>query len=626
MIKDVRKVKIIVPKEKKDELLLTLQKEEIVMLPMHGDNGIVDLSFEEEIISRSTNALKKLGSYIKKNRKFFQHETVKYEDFIIDSNVRINMLEEIENKFDELNFLSSENKEEEKLIKHVEAYKDLNYSTKELFDSLYVTFLFGYVPESRWEFFKSYTEKDDVSFFEYETNELGHNILIVLDNESLDKKQVQIKRFGFVEYEMPVLDESIKNYIENKSKIINDNINKISETEDFLAKSNNYELEIKILADQMHAEAKRKLIIYKEDSKDITFEGWISTENAQTLQRVVKKVTLEYQLEFDEPQEFDDVPTLLDNPKLVKPFESITSMYSVPNYHEVDPNPVMSFWYWAIFGTLIGDVGYGVLMLILFGLFLKFKKPKGEFADLVKIMFLSAIPAILSGLAFSSFFGVSLGYKPLISPLNEPLTMLFFSLGVGVLHLISGLVLKVVNSFKRKDYLDGLSKGMSWILILLGASIFAINMGLKISNVLQTVGIVIIVLGVIVMYICTGLQHKSIFGKLFGGLSGLFGITSYLSDILSYSRILALVLSTSIIATTMNLLAGLIQGSVVGFLLSIVVYIVGHIFTLVMGLLSAYVHTGRLQYLEFFGKFYEGGGYLFEPLSFDTKYINEVIK
>lgn len=627
MIKKVRKVRIIVPKEKKEELLINLQREELVMLPMHENNGFVDVSYEEEIISRTTNAIKKLSAHNKKNRKFFQYDTVKFDEFISNSESKVAVLGEIENKFDRLNFLESEIKENERLIKEVSAFKNLKYTTKQLSESKYVTFLFGYVPLQRWDFFQSYCQKDNCLYFEFEENELGKNILVVLDNDLVDKQQNQLKRFGFVNLELPILDRSIKDYMESLTKFHETTLTNITNIKKELSEDNKSELELKILADQMQTQITRKLIKYKEDSKDVIFDAWISAEKEEQLQAVVKEVTLEYQLEFEEPTSFDNTPTLLQNNKFVQPFESITNMYAAPSYTEVDPNPLMSIWYWIIFGLVMGDVGYGSLMFILFGLILKFKKPKGDFGDLVKIMFLSSIPAILSGFVFSSAFGASLGYKPLLDPLDDPIKMLIFSLGIGVLHLSSGLIMKIINSFKQKRYYEGLASGLSWLLILLGGSLFAINMGLKLTtSALKITSIVIVILGFATMYIFTGLQKKSIFGKLFGGLSGITDITNYLSDILSYSRILALVLSTSIIGFTMNLLAGLIQGSVIGFILSIFVYIIGHIFNLAMGLLSAYVHTGRLQYLEFYGKFYEGGGYLFEPLKFETKYINEIVK
>ncbi|VEU80138.1 V-type ATP synthase subunit I [Haploplasma axanthum] len=638
MIKSVRKVKIIVPKESKEELLMTLQKEAIVMLPKHDENsGVIDVSNEDEVISRTNNALKKLGSYRKKNRKFFQYSTVKYENFVGGVNERLDLLNSIEEKFDQYNFLTSENKEEQKLINEVYPFKDLEYTTKELEDSLYVSFHLGYVPENRWDFFRDYSNRAGVSYVTYGTSELGHHILVYLDNDEEDKEINQLERFGFVLQELPILEEKFSQYIKKKQTIINNNNTKINEITTYFTNSTEEDNELKILADQMIAQKSRRLVIYKENDKDVIFDGWISDEFAGSLQAIVKKVTLLYQLEFQEPTEYDYVPTLLKNNKFVTPFESITNTYSVPNYREIDPNPVMSIWYWIIFGLMIGDVGYGLMMLLVFGLFTKYKKPKGEFGQLVKIFFYSGITSIIAGILYGSFFGVDFNLfgiignifgqnwnSVLLDPINETMTMLIFSIGLGVLHLITALVMKVILSVKQKDVITGIADGLSWIFILLGVSMFA---AASILSLLKTIGIVFLIIGIVVLIVFKGLKKKGILGKIFGGFGGLFGVTSYLSDLLSYSRILALALSSGIIAYTMNLLAGLVNGNgsnFIGIIISIPIYIGGHLFNFAMGLLSAYVHSSRLQYLEFYNKFYEGGGYLFEPLKFNTKYINEI--
>lgn len=636
MIKPVRKVKIIVPKNKKEELLLTLQKEEIVMLPKIKENGVVDTKYEEEVISRVENALKKLSSYKLKARKFFKYETVDYNEFVGGLEERVNLLSEVENKFDSLNFLRNEIKEEEKLISDVIGFKDLKYPTKILNNTRYVSIHYGYVPEKRKDFFNEYCLRDDINYVSYELIDIGYPVLIYLDKDLEDKKMNQLKRFGFNEYYLPELDITISDYIKEKQKLINKNNKKINEIEKSFDEK--IERNLKVLADQINAQKDRKEIIYKEDDSDIIFEGWISDLRAGQLQGIVRKITLEYQLEFEEPNEHDEVPTLIKNNKFVTPFESITNTYAIPNYKELDPNPVMSFWYWLIFGIMMGDIGYGLLMVIAFGLYNKFKKPKGSFGQLTKILFYSGFSTMFFGVIFGSLFGADFNLlkiignlfgqnwnSSLLDPVNDPMSMLIFSIALGVVHLISGLVMRVVLSFRRKDYVDAISKGLSWILILTGLALFAANMGLKLeTNILQTIAIVLIALGVLSIIVVGGLKKSGVFGKVFGGIGGLYSITNYLSDLLSYSRILALALSSGIIAYTMNLLAGLIQTGVIGYLLSFVVYIIGHTFNFAIGLLSAYVHDGRLQYLEFFGKFYEGGGYLFEPLRFNTKYMNEI--
>ena len=280
---------------------------------------------------------------------------------------------------------------------------------------------------------------------------------------------------------------------------------------------------------------------------------------------------------------------------------------------------------------MMGDIGYGLVMVVGFGLFIKLKKPKGSFSQLVHVLFYSGFTAMITGVIFGSFFGASVPILELVGLksydiISNPMPMLIFSIGLGVLHLVSALVMKVILSVKQKDILSGLADGVSWISILVGGSFFAASMFDIGGKAFQIIGLVLVGIGVLLILTLAGREKKGIFSKVTSGLGGIYNSTSYLSDLLSYSRILALSLSSAVIAFTMNLLASLVQGSFIGIIFSILIYIVGHTFNFAMGLLSAYVHDSRLQYIEFFGKFYEGGGVMYEPLSLKTKYINEITK
>lgn len=634
MIKPVRKVKVIVPKDKKEELLITLQKENTIMFDKYTDSNIVDVEYEEEIISRTNSIINKLGEYKKKNRKFFRYNTVNYDEFIKDPKERIELLEKTEKLLDDLYFLNSENEEEKNALKQVKPYKDLKYSTKELSELSYISVHMGYVPEARYEFFKDYASRQNQYYFVFKQTELGIHVLIYLDKDIAKEELNKLERFGFVEEKLPIIEETLKTYISNKQNIIDDNNKKIQEITKSLSNiADNSELELEILNDQMLSQIERKLVKYSKTDNDYIFFGWISEEKVETLQPVVRKVTLEYQIEFEEPTKFDNVPTLLSNNKFVEPFESITNTYSVPNYREIDPNPIMSFWYFMLFGLMVGDIGYGLIMITIFGLFLKLKKPKGEMGSLVKVLFYTGFSTMIAGFVYGSLFGINIiptigkilgtGWtEPLLSPMNDPITMLIFSVGFGAVHIMSGLVMKIILSIKQKDILTGLSEGLSWLLIILGIAFVAI--GLVASSIFTTIGIILLALGILAMFVFGGMKKNSVLGKIFGGISGLFGITEYLNHLLSYSRVLALALSSAVIAFTFNTLAGLLQGNIIGILFSVIVYIIGHVFNFLVSLLSAYVHGNRLQYLEFYGKFYQGGGYIFTPLGFKLQYINEI--
>jgi V/A-type H+-transporting ATPase subunit I len=276
----------------------------------------------------------------------------------------------------------------------------------------------------------------------------------------------------------------------------------------------------------------------------------------------------------------------------------------------------MSIWYWLIFGMMMGDVGYGVVMVVLFALMIKKMRPKGNALRLFRVLMYSGVSTILWGILFGSYFGVS--WNPiLMSPMEKPLDMLILSIVIGACHIISGLLVKAYRNFRDKQYLAIFVDQFSWIFILIGVGLFFLPWGKSIGLWLAIGGA-----GLIVLF--AGRKNKNVLARIGSGLYSLYGITGYLGDILSYARILALMLSSSVIAMVMNMLAGMLQSNAIGFILSLFVYLIGHVFNLAMGMLSAYIHDSRLQYIEFFNKFYEGGGIPFRPLTLQTSYVEMI--
>ena len=336
----------------------------------------------------------------------------------------------------------------------------------------------------------------------------------------------------------------------------------------------------------------------------------------EAVENAVSQVTDVYDLEYSDPEEGEQPPTALKNKKFWKPFESITDMYSPPKPGTIDPTPVSAPWFWVIFGMMMGDFGYGALMAVIFGLMKKIMKPKGQFGMLVTLLFYSSITTMIFGILFGSYFGETF-HPILFSPLDNPVAMLIFSLVIGVLHIFSGMAIKIAEQVRAGHVLDAIFDQVSWMLLIAGA-------GLIFLEQTRTVGMVLAIVGAVIILFTAGREKKNIVGKAFGGIMGLYDVTSYLSDILSYARILALGLATGVIAMVMNILAGMVQINVLGFILSLVIYFIGHVFNITMSLLSAYVHDSRLQYIEFFNKFYDGGGYNFEPLAIQTKSIDVI--
>ena len=340
-------------------------------------------------------------------------------------------------------------------------------------------------------------------------------------------------------------------------------------------------------------------------------------------------------IEFTDPSEDDDVPVLLENGRFSSPLEGITRMYAMPSKSDVDPTPVMAFFYYLLFGMMLSDAGYGLMMVI--GTMIALKKFKLE--DSMRktlIMFRNCgISTVIWGALFGSWFGdivqvvgkqffdKDIGSIALwFQPLDDPIKLLLFSFGIGILHLFLGVAVSFHMSWKDGRKLDAVLDTVPIYLTIIGVAPLGAGILTDVPQTLKTVGGYMLIAGVVLLVLTAGRTSKNIFGKLFGGLYALYNTaTGWLSDILSYSRLLALGLATGSIASVINLIGTMPENKIVKLVLLVVVFIVGHTANLAINLLGAYVHTDRLQFVELFSKFYTGGGREFEPLTVNTKYL-----
>lgn len=351
------------------------------------------------------------------------------------------------------------------------------------------------------------------------------------------------------------------------------------------------------------------------ETKDFfVLEGWIPEEKADEFERAAENVSSSIYVSIEDCGEGDVPPVALKNNAFAEPFEIITSMYSLPLPGEVDPTPILTVPFMIFFGMMMADMGYGIVMAVGSMLALKFMDLQGSAKKMIKIILYSSVPTVLFGWIYGSFFGGAINITPLwVNPVYNTMAVLELSIGMGIIHIFLGLGVKAYELIKSGHILDaifdvffwyGLISGLLWMLLGGGSAA-------KTMSIIFAVGLVL----------TQGRRNKTIFGKLFGGIYGLYGITSYLGDALSYSRLLALGLSSSLIGWSFNLLIGLLGKGVTLIVFGPLIFIFGHTFNLLMGGLGAFVHTCRLQYLEFFGKFYEGGGRPFEPLKINTKFV-----
>ncbi|MCI8499924.1 MAG: V-type ATP synthase subunit I [Clostridia bacterium] len=369
-------------------------------------------------------------------------------------------------------------------------------------------------------------------------------------------------------------------------------------------------------------------------------EAYVPVSGVENVKNALAAAAGAVYCEFSDVPEEEMPPTLLKNNAVVEGFESLTNMYSVPNAREFDPNFIMAIFYSFFLGYIMADVGYGVLMMLGGGfLWLKNRARPTTLSRLACVFAVGGIFAIVWGVLFNSFFGIALlpftvmpdakdamwSLAGIRIPSELILCMLF-----GIVHLGAGYVCKAVQCWRRKRILDGIFDGLVWAFFSVG--MFLVLLGFIDEfelNVLSIVGGILAGAMLVVAMLTAGRKEK-FFGKFVKGFGAAYGIINYVSDILSYARLYGLMLSGAVIANLISSYAVTGMNGGVGFLMSgnagliilgVFLILVGHAFNLAISLLGAYIHDARLQYVEFYGKFYEGEGELFRPLGSEKKYV-----
>lgn len=371
--------------------------------------------------------------------------------------------------------------------------------------------------------------------------------------------------------------------------------------------------------------------------------GYIPAESAPALEKELTE-KFEAYVELETPAEDEDVPVKLKNNAFAAPVEGVLESYSMPGRKEIDPSTLMAVFYYFLFGMMLSDAGYGLLMVIGCGIALaKFKNMEESLRKFLKMFLYCGISTVFWGAMFGSFFGdavtvigktffnVDISIPALwFTPLNEPMRLLLFSFLIGVIHLFAGLGAQFYQLARQGLWKDAIFDVVFWymlvgggILYLLSMQMFAdmVSLGFTLPAAVGTAGAIAAGIGAVGIVLTAGRESRSPFKRLLKGLYGLYGVSSYLSDILSYSRLLALGLATGVIASVFNQMGAMLGNSPAGVAVFVFAFLVGHTLNLGINVLGAYVHTNRLQFVEFFGKFFEGGSRKFNPFSAKTKYF-----
>lgn len=449
-------------------------------------------------------------------------------------------------------------------------------------------------------------EKDDV----YEIlKQYGFNTVVFKDLEGTAAENIvkYEKSLKEISEKKEIIEHSIIEFIPNKG-------------------------EIQILHDHLVIERDKNKILGNMLKTDTTFyiDGWIPEISKEMVEQVLNNYQCWY--EITQPEEGEEFPILLDNSSFVQPFESVTELYSLPAPTNIDPTAVMAPFYVLFFGMMLGDVGYGAIMSIACFMVLKKYDIEGSLKKMLKNFFYCGLSTMFWGAMFGSWFGdgitaganvlfnVEFVIRPIwLNPIEEPMTVLILSFVLGLIHLFAGMGMKAYMLIRDRQYLAAFYDVGLWYLFIIGPILWLA--GDMIIPGSTGIGKWMTIISAAGLVLTQGRGKKGIVSKLISGVLALYGITGYLSDVLSYSRLLALGLATGVISSVLSIIGSMGGSGIIGKVLFIAVFSFGHVFNFAINGLGSFVHSARLQYVEFFGKFYEGGGDAFNPLMKKTKYI-----
>ncbi len=493
-------------------------------------------------------------------------------------------------------------------------YEKLDAHVSEIRTSKLAYMALGIVPEAAYEQIQTQAADLDAIVQPVELIKDMRTVVVIAHASQREAVEILLRNAGFNDANLHC-SGTIKEEQQSLHNEIRDIDKKTSEIGEALIKLSTHTETLQMLYDHCAIVKQRAAIALESGRTQKVFylTGWVRERQTEKLTAALTSLSDAVAVEFSDPKEGEMPPTAMRNSKLLRPFQSITDMYSSPTPFEADPTFIMAPFFLCFFGMMMSDAAYGIILTACALLMMKMTKPGGMMGQIIGVVAMGGIATFLWGVVFGGWFGAPLFPALWFNPLEEPLLMLMLCLGLGLVQITVGILMRASALFKKHKYID-IVFDCGFILCILWGAVAAM---LGVSF-----GMTVALIGVLGIFLTAGRASKKIIGKFVGGFSEVYNLTGYLSDILSYSRLFGMGLATGIIAMVFNTIAGMLMGNPIGFVFAVVVLVVGHSFNIAINALGAYVHSCRLQYIEFYNKFYEGGGRSFVPYTFKTKYIN----
>ena len=645
-IAKMNKVMLIAPTDKQNDLLDAIQ--ELQSLEVTSLEQAKELFTENSIALQEAdadgmNALQQKFegihaaiTFVEKNQKqpsLIQKLKTPREQFALselqkevqnwDTDALVEHVESIRNTLRKKDDELKELREKEALLRKWSA---LDFYPKDIFKHPYTKTKMGTIPQATDNaYLDGLKESELISVHEvYHTREeIG--VLVTYPRkaqqaakEELAKAHFSIVWYAFEEAPSVELEKNLKAQqavVDAKKKVLDD----LQEEKDLLRK---LQLSAEVTYNELQKEqAKNELV---NGQHVFVLQGWLTTKAVDDVEVQLKEKLGEGEyvflpLEIAE-EEYEEVPTVLENNAFLQPFENLTEMYGLPKYGELDPTPYTAPFYLVFFGMMAADLGYGALLWLGTFIMLKFFHfDKGMNRNL-KFFHLLSYPVMIWGIVFGSAFGADLPFQPL-SLSKDLITIMILSIIFGVIQIMVGLSLGAYSNLSKKAYTVAYTSHLGWLAIITGIILYVLgSMVLNISWI-ATIGSSIAIIAAVAIVVVTVLSSENKWGGLASGLYNLYGISGYVADVVSYTRLMALAVSGGSIASAFNMLVGFLP-PVARFTAGIFLIVALQGLNIFLSFLGAYVHGLRLQFVEFFGKFYDGGGRALKPFKTYEKYVD----